>query len=164
MDVLILMRHGKAAPPDEAPDDKSRGLTERGRRQAAEAGEAIARTGLVPDRILVSGATRTRQTYASLQPSFAAAPTFLDTLYMATAAEIWDEAIESGGAVVLVVGHNPGMHELAAGLADQTGDLSGQSQSLRERFPTSAVAAFSVSGAKRRAANPRLLLTWVPSS
>ncbi|HWA23239.1 MAG TPA: histidine phosphatase family protein [Caulobacterales bacterium] len=164
MDVLILLRHGKAVREHEAEDDKSRGLTDRGRRQAAEAGAALAKAGLAPDRILVSGALRTRQTYAALASCFTAAPTFLDALYMARAETVWDEAVRAGGKAVLVIGHNPGLHDLAADLAGQSNDHSAQALGLRDRFPTSAYAAFSIAGPRRTAAAPRLLSAWAPSS
>lgn len=164
MDVLILLRHGKAVREHEAADDKSRGLTERGRRQAAEAGAALAKAGLAPDRILVSGALRTRQTYAALASVFTATPTFLDALYMGRAETVWDEAIRTGGKTVLVIGHNPGLHELAADLAGQSNDHSAPALGLRDRFPTSAYAAFSIAGPRRAAAGPRLLSAWAPSS
>lgn len=143
MDALILLRHGKAVRDHEAPDDKSRGLTDRGRRQAAEAGAAIANAGLAPDRILVSSAARTRETYAALSSSFAASPAFLDQLYLATGKTIWNEAARSGGRVVLVIGHNPGLHDLGVKLADRAHDHSAAAVALRSNFPTSAFATFS---------------------
>ncbi|MES1201600.1 MAG: histidine phosphatase family protein [Pseudomonadota bacterium] len=164
MDLLILLRHGKAVREHEAADDKSRGLTERGRRQAAEAGAAIAKAGLAPDRILVSGAQRTRQTYAALSSLFTATPTFLNALYMARAETVWDEAVRTGGRTVLVIGHNPGLHELAADLAGQSNDHSAQALAVRDGFPTSAYAAFSIAGPRRGAAGPRLLSAWTPTS
>lgn len=164
MDVLILMRHGKAVREHEAADDKSRGLTDRGRRQAAEAGAALAKAQLQPDRILVSGATRTRQTYAALANVFQTAPTFLDTLYMAGVETVWAEAVRTGGQTVLVIGHNPSMHALAADLAAQSGDRSAPALALRDRFPTSAYAAFSIAGVRRDAASPKLISAWTPSS
>jgi phosphohistidine phosphatase len=162
MDVLILLRHGKAER--EAADDKSRDLTDRGRRQAAEAGAAIAAEGLEPDRILVSGAARTRQTFAALQSSFGTPATFLDSLYMAPAQQIWNEAIRSGGKIVLVIGHNPGLQDLAADLARQSNDRTSAALSLCDHFPTSAFAAFSASGARMDGAEPTFISAWKPTS
>ncbi len=162
MDVLILLRHGKAVR--EAADDKSRGLTDRGRRQAGEAGAALAAAGLAPDRILVSGAARTRQTYAALESSIGAPPTFRDSLYLASAQQVWDEATRSGGKVVLVIGHNPGLHELAADLAAQSHDRTTAARGLHDHFPTSAYAAFSVAGARMSAAEPTFIAAWKPTS
>ena len=162
MNVLILMRHGKAVRDSEAPDDKSRDLTNRGRRQAAEAGIALKAAGINPDRILVSGAARTRQTYAALSGQFDAAPTFLDDLYMASAETVWNEAIRTGGEVVLVIGHNPGLQALAASLGAQSHDQSAAAKALRQHLPTSAYAAFSIAGTRFDAAGPRLISVWSP--
>ena len=160
MEVLILMRHGKAVRPDEAPSDKARGLTERGQRDAKEAGEKLAAAGLKPDRILVSTAVRTRETYSALAKSFSAKPDFVEALYMADAKHIWDEAERSGGDVVMVIGHNPGMHDLAADMLAQAHDRSALGKTISAHMPTAAFAAFSLAGTARHAAGPRLLTAW----
>jgi phosphohistidine phosphatase len=160
MEVLILMRHGKAVGPDEAATDKARGLTERGRREAREAGEHLADARLAPDRILVSTATRTRETYAALAGKPAGEADFVEALYMADSEQIWAEAVRSGGDVVMVIGHNPGLHDLAADLIAQAHDRSALGRMLGEHMPTSAYAAFSLSGSTLRAAGPRLLSAW----
>jgi phosphohistidine phosphatase len=162
MDVVILMRHGKAVRDHEAPSDRERGLTARGRNDAKAAGAMLRESGLAPDRILVSSAERTRQTYAALGLSIAPAATFEDDLYMASADAIWNAAERSGGSTVLVIGHNPGLHELAADLAEQTHERSAATKSLRQHLPTSAFAVFSIAGSRRRAAGPRLLAIWTP--
>src|SRR5262245_54911270 len=113
MEVLILLRHGKAVGHDEADSDRARGLTARGKREAAQAGRTIAEAGLCPDKILVSTALRTRETFEALAPSVNVAPTFIDDLYMADDTAIWAHAARAGGKTVLVIGHNPGLHDLA---------------------------------------------------
>jgi phosphohistidine phosphatase len=160
MDVLILMRHGKAVR--EAPSDRERGLAPRGVREAAAAGAQIVAAGLTPDRVLVSAAERTRQTYAALAGDVTAPAEFLEPLYMANAKTIWDAAAASGGRVVLVIGHNPGMHELAIDLVAQSHEKSAATKTIRERFPTSAFAAFSITGDVRHAAGSRLVAHWSP--
>lgn len=153
MDVLILMRHGKAVRDHEAPSDRARGLTPRGAREAMLAGAHMVDAGLKPDRILVSAAERTRQTYAALAPAFRCDPAFLEPLYMASADTIWNSAVESGGKVVLVIGHNPGMHDLAIDLATPSGTVN----SMLAGFPTSAFAAFEITGDISR-----LITSWSP--
>jgi phosphohistidine phosphatase len=54
MRTLILMRHAKAVRAHEADSDEARGLTGRGRRDAAAAGEAMRAAGLKPALALVS--------------------------------------------------------------------------------------------------------------
>jgi phosphohistidine phosphatase SixA len=63
-----------------------------------------------------------------------------------------------------VIGHNPGLQELAADLAEQSHDRTTSARGLRDHFPTSAYAAFSVSGARMNAANPTFIAAWKPTS
>jgi phosphohistidine phosphatase len=122
----------------------------------------MARERLIPDRILVSPALRTRETYEALAQTLAAKPTFSAALYMASPEAVWDAAVRSGGSTVLVIGHNPGLHELAAGLIAQAHDRSAAGRTLAEHLPTASLAAFSVTGERLDAAGPRLLAYWSP--
>jgi phosphohistidine phosphatase len=162
MDVLILMRHGKAVRDSQAPSDRARGLTSRGAREAMLAGAHMVEAGLKPDRILVSAAERTRQTYAALAAGFRATPEFLEPLYMASSDTIWHLAADSGGEIVLAIGHNPGMHELASALLDQAAEDSAAAESIRADFPTSAFAAFAFTRQQRAAPLVRLIASWSP--
>ncbi|MGE3303274.1 MAG: histidine phosphatase family protein [Hyphomonadaceae bacterium] len=165
MDALILLRHGKAVREHEAESDAARGLSERGWREAAKAGEEIAAAGLEADVVLVSTAQRTRETYAALAETIAMPKArFSPGLYMASAERIWNEAAASGGACVLVIGHNPGLQILAAELAAQARDRSRAGRDLADHLPTSAFAAFSLAGATLEAAGPRLIAHWSPKS
>ena len=56
MRTLILFRHAKAVRAHEAESDEARGLTGRGRREAALAGAAMEDAGLKPTLALVSTA------------------------------------------------------------------------------------------------------------
>ena len=58
------MRHAKAEPFAET--DHERVLTERGRRDAVEAGLHLAATGVVPDYAVVSSAARTVATWEAV--------------------------------------------------------------------------------------------------
>lgn len=123
---LFLLRHGKAHTPEPGMRDHDRPLADRGRMESQRQGEAFpARPG---DAALISDALRTRQTWASLQVSWdftpphhitssgylAEADTWLDLIGMTTpdTQRLW------------VVGHNPGISELALRL---TGDYVGMS-------------------------------------
>lgn len=147
MDRLILMRHGKAEQHAASGGDFERALAPRGQNDAALMGRVLAEAGLSPDVALVSSARRTRETWEAVAPAFPAvqAETRRD-LYHAEAqdvlAAIRDAQPDSGA--VMVVGHNPGLHELALRLA-----LGGPTDPallarLRGKFPTSTVAVFSI--------------------
>ena len=115
---LLLLRHAKAvAGPDDTGGDHGRDLSERGCRDALALGEHMRRRALRPGLALVSSALRTRRTWELLAPSGAPAPApeILDGLYLAEAATLLAvlREIPDDVAIALLVGHNPGLHELA---------------------------------------------------
>ena len=147
MDRLILMRHGKAEPHAASGGDFERALAPRGQNDATLMGQVLAKAGLSPDLVLVSSARRTRETWEAAAPAFptARSETRRD-LYHAEVqdvlAAIRDEAPDKG--TVMVVGHNPGLHELALRMAQGGVISAGKLAQLRGKFPTSTVAVFSI--------------------
>lgn len=142
---LILLRHGKSAYPD-GVGDHDRPLADRGRRQAAFAGEHIR---LLVDRfdlVLCSTATRTRQTLDAANVT-AGRVEFRPEIYAAEADEILDlirDVPESVGSL-LVVGHSPGLPDLADELAGPGSNPRARA-ALEKKFPTSAFAAVTLTG------------------
>lgn len=105
--------------------------------------------GLVPDMVLVSPARRTIQTLEALEP-WDDTPLIepMDSLYLATARQLLNalHGVPETVRSVLVIGHNPGMHELAMMVAGSAGLGSGPGgKRLSEGFPTGALADFAVS-------------------
>jgi phosphohistidine phosphatase len=145
MDRLILMRHGKAEHNAPTGEDFDRRLTPRGERESRHMAETLADMGFVPDLALVSGAARTRGTWAAVQGVFpACTPVFDDALYLAESGVIRDLALKAGGAArsLLVLGHNPGLQDLTVQML-----LEGQPDPslvarARSRFPTATAAVF----------------------
>ena len=139
---LLLLRHAKADRPPET-DDADRPLNERGIGAARLMGGYMARHGLVPDRVLCSPSQRTRGTLAGMTPQWpGAVKTIYDErLYMATSQTILSAIGAEGGnaKTLMVLGHNPGLHE-AADLLIAAGDVVLRER-LREKFPTCALAA-----------------------
>jgi phosphohistidine phosphatase len=155
MHQLILLRHAKAAPEVPGLSDHDRPLTEGGRRAASAIGQAMRKAGLAPDVVLVSSALRTQQTFEALEeeavwdewPNMDTVP----ALYMATAGQI-SETLRGLAETVrsaLVIGHNPGLHELALGLA---GPASPRPELARlgRGYPTAALTEFLVTTPWRR--------------
>jgi phosphohistidine phosphatase len=136
---LVLFRHAKAVRHHEAPTDRDRALTPRGRHDAERAAAQLAAAGFKPDAVLVSPAVRTRETWAAAAAlKGETAAEYPEPLYLAEARDILREAEEAGAARVLVIGHNPGLHDLACELA-----RAGRPEALarmHEHFPTSAIA------------------------
>ena len=161
MRELILLRHAKAVSAEGVSDDRARSLTDRGRREAKAAGAALTAAGIAWDAVRVSTSARTRETAAlALGEAPAPTPVFLDALYLAEADTIWAIAQSTGADRVLIIGHNPGLHELAMDLIRQAHDRSKAGLALQEGLPTSAFAHFSLKGDVIDAAAPTLLNAW----
>lgn len=165
MPNLILIRHAKAVRDHEAPTDKARGLTDRGRANAAALGQRLVDLGLVPDLALVSTAERTRQTWAELRGAFPApCPTaFVEGLYLAETDRLWAEAVAAmtTAETVALIGHNPGLHELCQQLVGPF-TASPEAKQLREHLPTAGLAVFSLSPTPWPPPPARLLAAWYP--
>ena len=147
MDRLILMRHGKAEPHAASGGDFERALAPRGQNDSALMGKVLAKAGLTPDLALISSARRTRETWEAAAPAFPDARSELRRdLYHAEAQEVLSAIREEApdGGTVMVVGHNPGLHELALRLAMGGPADPAKLAQLRGKFPTATVAVFSI--------------------
>ncbi|MGZ4436721.1 MAG: SixA phosphatase family protein [Nocardioides sp.] len=142
---LIVMRHAKAEPF--ASTDHARALTDRGRADAASAGEHLVATGAVPDHALVSSAIRTVQTWEVVAEAAGAsvAPVVDDECYHGGPDRVLEalQASPEEARTVLFVGHNPTASYLCHLLDDGDGDQEALRGLLRG-FPTSALAVFEV--------------------
>jgi phosphohistidine phosphatase len=141
---LALLRHAKSSWDNPGLDDFDRPLNDRGRQAAPVMGQILASLKFVPDVILCSPSCRTRETLAGVAfGSAAPAATFDDALYLAGASDIATRIrkVTPANARVLVIGHNPGMHTLAARLAT-SGD-AGLIARVKDKFPTAALAIYS---------------------
>jgi len=142
---LILFRHAKAEARAPGQEDIDRPLAERGRADAAAMARLAVGRGLIPDLALVSPALRTRQTWLLAHPALGEVIAEVrDGLYNATAEEIMAEVALVDAAVesVMVVGHNPGLHELAVNLLVEGGAAAADVERVAARFPTATLAAF----------------------
>ncbi|HEY3812450.1 MAG TPA: histidine phosphatase family protein [Caulobacteraceae bacterium] len=150
---LILFRHAKAERSAPSGDDFDRPLSERGKRDARLMGQVLAKRGVVPNAAWVSPALRTRETWAEAETAFGAAveTRFANDLYHATANLMRRliEADEANEGTVVLVGHNPGLHQLAVDLLVEGASSAGDIARIRSRFPTSTVVAFDFDAAGR---------------
>nr|BFE64212.1 histidine phosphatase family protein [Dactylosporangium thailandense] len=115
--TLILLRHAKAADPDDYATDIERPLAPRGHRDAAAAGAWLEEQDLRPDAVLCSTAVRTRETLAELGVEVPAV--FEHRIYTGPASDTL-ELLQQVGATVetlLLVGHNPTLSDLSHELA-----------------------------------------------
>lgn len=154
MRQLLLLRHAKSRWDDPSLSDHDRPLDMEGQADAAMMRRAILELGLKPDLILVSSARRTRETLERIEP-LAGTPRIEKTgdLYLASPRQILDllAGIPAEVGCVLVIAHNPGLHDLAMSLLGAQAASLGQpgSQRLAHGFPTAALAEFAVAGSWR---------------
>jgi phosphohistidine phosphatase len=137
MHQLHLLRHTKSSWDDEV-DDHVRPLNKRGREAARLIGETLPRAIGALDLVLCSSAQRTRETAELALAGLPKAPKILfeDDLYLASEGRLMErlqELDESVGSV-MVIGHNPGLHELAVTLAAP--GSAGFSHLANDKFPT----------------------------
>jgi phosphohistidine phosphatase len=136
---LHILRHAKSSWDDPDLADHERPLAPRGKKAALRIAEHVRTEGITPELVLCSTALRARQTLAALLPVLSGDVEIRleDALYGAgvetvlTRLRTVDEAVGS----VLVVGHNPTLHELALA-------LTGREDAL-EHFPTGSLATLS---------------------
>ena len=147
MPTLVLIRHSKAEPHRE--DDHSRELAARGRADAGQVREWLTAQGIVPDHVVVSTAVRTRQTWQACSVG-SAEPVFDDRVYDASVAELREVIAQTPAAAqtLVLVGHNPGVEQLAWALDDSDAARDRTNSGMR----TSGVAVFRVAAWDLRSA------------
>jgi phosphohistidine phosphatase len=166
---LLLLRHSKTERPEPGERDRDRKLMPRGRADAPLIGAYMARHRLIPDLVLVSPAQRTLETWALVGAAFSKAPRMVkdDRIYNAGTQALADIVRETDDArSLLLVGHNPGLHDLATELIG-SGDVEAR-ESLNEKLPTSGLVVIDFafdhwselhdrSGRLERFVTPRLI-------
>ena len=155
MRQLLLLRHAKSSWDEATLSDHARPLNARGRHAAALMAEQMRELGLAPDVVLVSSARRTLQTLEALQP-LEGSPIVevMDDIYLAP----WQRLLETLRAMpetarsVLLLGHNPGLHDLGLALLGPSGAALGgpHARRLTEGYPTGALAEFTIAGPWRQ--------------
>jgi phosphohistidine phosphatase len=146
MRTVMMLRHGKSSWSDPTLADVDRPLAPRGRRAATKISRYLRRSKVRPDLVLCSPSLRTRQTLEAIQPSLGGRSSveYVPELYGSSAQELLQRlrAIPDSVESVMIVGHNPGLHDLARELASQGAKLP----QLEEKFPTSALATLVFPG------------------
>ena len=142
---LMLLRHAKTERAAPSERDRDRKLIKRGRADAPVVGTYMAHHGLVPDLALVSPAVRAQETWTLVAAGFRKTPRMLtdDRIYPGNPQKLLDLIAEPRKArKILVVGHNPSLHELALQLI-ASGDVEAREQ-LREKLPTSGLVVIDL--------------------
>lgn len=150
MKTLSLLRHAKSRLDASVARDFDRPLNARGHQAGRAMGREMRRLGLVYHRILASPAVRVTETLTELAQGYggAVATDFDEHIYLASAATLLDIVRAADDAIerLLIVGHNPGMEQLAL-LLVQGGALRDR---IAAKFPTGALAEISFDVARWR--------------
>ncbi|MEQ1695421.1 MAG: histidine phosphatase family protein [Hyphomicrobiaceae bacterium] len=144
--TLSLLRHAKSSWDIANVEDFERPLAERGLKTAPLMGAYLYENNLRPDLIICSAAVRTRATLDLVMPFFDPAPPALvyeDSLYLASASQLLNRlrSVSARWSSVMMIGHNPGLHELAMSLP-RDGDPETMA-ALSHKFPTAGLAVIA---------------------
>jgi phosphohistidine phosphatase len=145
---LSILRHAKSGPAAPGQQDIDRTLNDRGRNDARLMADVMREHGLAPDYVFCSPSARTRETFSFLKQALApdAVTRNPESLYLAAAGAV--TAIIRGAPEtathILIIGHNPGLHEFAMRLANAESSDRGALARLAGKFPTAALAHYDV--------------------
>jgi phosphohistidine phosphatase len=142
---LMLLRHAKTERAVPGERDRDRQLMKRGRSDAPVIGAYMAHHGLTPDLALVSPAKRAQQTWTLMLGAFAkpAHAVSDERIYNASPEALLAVIGETRKAhTLLIVGHNPGLQDLAVRLI-ASGDVDMREQ-LKEKLPTSGLVVIDL--------------------
>lgn len=138
MKHLSIVRHGKAVSPEGYERDFDRPLQARGQKETLRIAKFLARSEPPPDLIATSPAQRALETAALLHAELGLARPLLhvDAVYEATGQALLDALarLPDSREHAVLVGHNPGLEELLAGL------VCSSANALHVRLPTAALA------------------------
>lgn len=149
MKRLLLLRHAKSSWDDPGLPDHERPLAPRGHRAAERMADHLRSNAPHADLVLCSSALRTRETLQRMTKAFGDAEIVVeDELYGATDDALLERLrrVAEGSETVAMIGHNPGIHDLAFALAGRGEDLD----RMRAKFPTGALAVLEFDGPWRR--------------
>lgn len=120
MKRLVLLRHAKSAWDDPTLRDRDRPLAPRGRKAAKRVARWTRKHGIRPQLVVCSSAVRARQTLERVLPGLGDPAVWIEVaLYAATAETLLARvrALPEEADEVMLVGHNPGVMDLALLLA-----------------------------------------------
>ncbi|MEZ5937482.1 MAG: histidine phosphatase family protein [Hyphomonadaceae bacterium] len=145
MRQLVLFRHAKAEPSLDERGDFDRALAPAGRNDAPKVAAEARSAGAAPQVVLVSAARRTRETWELAQRFFPDAEVrFLPELYLASEEALLAAAAAAGADNVMVIAHNPGLHDLACMLVQDGGE---DVDRLHNKLPTAGLVCLERSDA-----------------
>ncbi len=143
--TLYILRHAKAETGAPHQDDHTRKLVERGVEAAQIVGAYMFKQGIKPAKVICSDSVRTRETWSQIESVYPAPNVeFTRKLYLASANEMLASLVNLPEQIasVLMIGHNPGVHQLCLKLAKE-GDED-MLDVMHLKFPTCALATIEL--------------------
>jgi phosphohistidine phosphatase len=144
MKTIYLLRHAKSDRGDLSLKDHDRPLNDRGREAAPNMAAYMKGKRYKPDVVLCSTARRTVQTYDLIKDVVDAKAVFEESLYLAEQRHLLERLkwLEDDLKSAMIIGHNPGIEQLANVLSASPKDLDGEKlhRRMREKFSTCALA------------------------
>lgn len=141
---VYLLRHAKSSWTDLSLADRDRPLARRGRRAAKAVARHLEAERIRPDLVLCSSARRTRETLERIEGAFGdrVEARLDEAIYGASESKLLERltALPQEVGSVMLIGHNPGLEELALALASDGAGLA----RLREKYPTAALATIDL--------------------
>jgi phosphohistidine phosphatase len=144
---LMLLRHAKSEKAETGMHDRDRRLNARGRNDSVQIAAYMVHHALLPDRVMVSSAQRTRETWERMAPVFSTSPPvgYEDRLYEAGTEAILTviKTADRSASALLVIGHNPGLYDTARLLLAHRG---GEAHQLDDGLPTAGLIMIDFTG------------------
>jgi phosphohistidine phosphatase len=146
MKFFYLLRHAKSSWRELGLDDHDRPLNKRGRHAAKIIAKYLRRSEITFDLVICSTATRAKQTLEPIVKEVNPPEIIFErSIYGRTQQGLWEQLrnVSKSAKSVLLIGHNPALHDLALELAQNDKPLP----FAGNKFPTSAMASFRFRGA-----------------
>jgi phosphohistidine phosphatase len=152
---LMLLRHAKTERDSPTGNDRDRRLNARGHDDAPALGRYLAAHRMLPHCVLVSPATRARETWDLVKDELPSTPPhhIVQELYGADTAELLhivriapQLAERASIDRLMIVGHNPGLHEFALALSfagAKSAKVDASYHALTDNLPTTGLALIS---------------------
>ena len=146
MKTLTLLRHAKSDWHSGAASDFERPLNARGHKAARTVGRELRAQGLAFDAVIASPAARVVETVDDLAEAYGSPlrPRFDERVYLGSVTTLLAVIREADDAAdrLLIVGHNPGLENLAMLLTRDDGN--GLRSELAAKYPTATVAEIAL--------------------
>jgi phosphohistidine phosphatase len=145
---LLLLRHAKSAHPT-GVDDFDRPITGEGKAAARLIGAFVRQRAIQPVLVMCSTARRAQETWDCVAAELTQRSEVKTEsgLYLAQTPGLFQFiSAQQGASPLMIIGHNPGLHELGVSLLakTQTGEARQRTENFVRKFPTAALAVFDI--------------------